>query len=192
MPTENGMRYWLVTFDASGSIESIAPVSDDAGGRDTIIVRAETKEQARKKAYNFYCARKKKLAKERLLAQGRCSCGRPWDRQHPSGAPMRTCSVCAENQRANNRRHKERISMRQQGETPPPRDETARVEKNLARQRDRRAEIRLETLVAVKKAWLDAPTIGVFGAWLQSEISKLTTEKKQTPTVETNQESTAA
>jgi len=57
------------------------------------------------------------------------------------------------------------------------RDEAARVALNGQRQRDRRAEIRLETLLDVRTAWRDAPTVGRFGEWLRKEIESLTESK---------------
>lgn len=47
----------------------------------------------------------------------------------------------------------------------------ARVQLNLQRQRDRRAEIRLETLIEARAEWRSARN---FASWLDREIEELT------------------
>jgi hypothetical protein len=58
------------------------------------------------------------------------------------------------------------------------RDEGARVEANLERQRDRRAEIRLEVLIECRDQWTKARNVGLFTRWLLGEIETLAHGKK--------------
>jgi hypothetical protein len=96
---------------------------------------------------------------------------------------MLTCSVCAERSLVYNERSQQRAKAA--AKTPAnddapvatgmaARDEGARVAANLTRQRDRKAEIRLETLIEVRSQWIDAPNIQRFGKWLQGEIDRIT------------------
>jgi len=165
-------RYWRVVFTDAGALESVTEI-DGPGDADWVIVEARTAEAARRKAHNLYCARKKKLAKQRHHAAGQCACGRDQDRKHPSGKWMLTCSTCAERQKVYNDRSEERA---RKGIPPGTvvRDEQARVAANLTRSRDRRGEIRLETLIEVRAAWHKAPNVGAFGAWMKREIDALT------------------
>jgi hypothetical protein len=165
-------RYWRVVFTETGALESVTEVEgpDHAGW---VIVEARSEEAARRKAYNIYCGRKKKLAKQRHHAAGQCVCGREQNRKHPSGKWMLTCSTCAERQKVYN----DRTAERDRKGIPAGsvvRDEGARVAANLNRQRDRRGEIRLETLIEVRAAWQRVPNIGAFSAWMKQEIDLLT------------------
>jgi hypothetical protein len=94
-------RYWRVVFTDAGALESVTEI-EGPGDADWVIVEARTAEAARRKAHNLYCARKKKLAKQRHHAAGQCACGRDQDRKHPSGKWMLTCSTCAERQKVYN------------------------------------------------------------------------------------------
>lgn len=93
---------------------------------------------------------------------------------------MLTCSTCAIKQKVWTERHRERQELARQavseGRAPPPphvRDEAARVEANLGRQRDRRAELRLETLIEVRQKWQESTNVGRFARWLDQEIDAL-------------------
>lgn len=170
MTTPAPIRYWHVLFEESGALRSVTEISGP-GDAGWVIVEAPDEGTAKRKAYNLYCARKKKLAAARNHAQGKCCCGRSRDRKDPSGAWMKTCSVCAERHKVHSAAHLER---RAAGVTDHQRDEPARVASNLARQRDRRGEIRLETLIEVRQQWIDSRNVALFGKWLQAEIASLT------------------
>lgn len=170
MKTPAPVRYWHVLFEESGALRSVTEISGPAD-EGWVIVEAPDEGTAKRKAYNIYCARKKKLAKARLHAAGNCACGRKRDRKHPSGEWMLTCLVCAERHRVQSAAHLERKA---QGVTDHQRDEPARVASNLSRQRDRRGEIRLETLVEVRQRWIDSRNVALFGQWLIAEIALLT------------------
>lgn len=174
------MKRWRVEFSLEGRVLSVEPLPPGEQRPEVVFVIAETREIARKKAYNLYCARKKKAAKKRLHENGQCACGRKQDRMHPDGTPMLTCSTCAVKQKAWTERHRERLAQAQeaedQGRPPPPphvRNEAARVEANLGRQRDRRAELRLETLIEVRQKWQESTNVGRFARWLDQEIDAL-------------------
>lgn len=176
-------RYWQVQFTETGAIASVTEIRCGADRAGWVIVEAPDEPTARQRAYNLYCARKKAQAKARHRAVGECACGRKQDRKHPSGKPMLTCSVCAERQAVYNERSLERSQAAAKAaandDAPVPtgmaaRDEGARVAANLTRQRDRRAEIRLETLIDVRQQWIDSPNIQRFGKWLQGEIDRIT------------------
>lgn len=164
------MTFWRIHFGPHGGVERAERLSEPGSDCRWVIVEAETEAQALRKGRRLYDAEKKRLAKARHYAEGRCRCGRPQDRAHPDGTPMLECSTCAERQKVYNERHQ----ARRRGELPPGRDEAARVETFQQRHRDRRAEIRLETLIAVRQAWMDCPTVAKFGQWLASEIRALT------------------
>jgi hypothetical protein len=166
------MKHWRVIFSPEGTVLDVVEIRFGDGRNDWLIVEAPTEQLARKRALGVYCARKKKLAKARNHAEGRCACGRKQDRKHPSGKPMLTCSTCAARQKGYTERHVARANADQVGQHQ--RDEGARIQKNLARQRDRRAEIRLETLIECRRAWELAPSVGRYRAWLLAEIEKLT------------------
>lgn len=164
-------RYWRVIFNDLGKVLDIVEIDFKDGKKDWLIVEADDLKEAKVKAVRLYCARKKKLAKERLHAQGRCACGRKQDRKHRSGVPILTCTVCSVRQKACLEKAQKRVAS---GDlSPAVRDEAARVASNLARQRDRRAEIRLETLLEVRNQWIKSRTIGSYGKWLEQEIEKL-------------------
>ena len=169
-------RYWRVTFFPDGRVNRVRPIKGPGHSR-WVVVEAETEEVARHKAYNIYSARKKRERKERCHADGKCICGRPQDRLVEKGArkgeKALTCSVCEERRHAyyeNAKAHPGRTFA----QAMVTRDEGARVALNLERQRDRRAELRLETLVEVRRQWLAAPNVGLFGKWLEREIEALT------------------
>lgn len=165
-------RYWRVVFSPEGRVLDVVEITFGDGQKDWLIVEAPDQAAAKRKAFNLYCARKKRLAKARKHAEGHCACGRKQDRLHPSGEPMLTCSTCAERQKCWQDAHKKRVAA---GTADTHvRDEAARVAKCQARQRDRRAELRLETLLDVRKQWIEARNVGLFGKWLEREIEALT------------------
>ncbi|HEY6056206.1 MAG TPA: hypothetical protein VIU86_19910 [Gaiellaceae bacterium] len=153
------MRYWRVTFAADGTVEGVTEI-DGAGAADWLVVRAETEELARRKGYNLYCAKRKKARVAQLHAEGRCACGRWQD-----DSQFVTCEVCRERMKRTHERRKERG-----GQLAPPRDETARVAAFQARTRERKTEVRLEVLLEVRRWWIEARNVGLFGARLQKEI----------------------
>jgi hypothetical protein len=169
------VKSWRVNFAANGSIASVVPLEGEQG-TDWVIVQAPDEATAKRRAYNIYCARKKKLAKTRLHAAGNCCCGRKQDRKHPDGTPMLTCTVCAERHAAQSKACLERKAN--PPAVPHVRDEQARVASNLERQRDRRAEIRLEVLIEVRDQWFKSRNVGLFSKWLERELQSLTSARK--------------
>jgi hypothetical protein len=173
----SAIRYWRVTFRDTGTVASVTEIAGP-GHDGWVVVEAPDEKVAKRKAYNIYCARKKQVAKVRLHGAGKCCCGRQQDRKHPSGKWMLTCSTCAERQKVWDANHAKRKAEGTVGQGIAERNEPARVAANLERQRDRRGEIRLETLVDVRDAWIKAPNIGAFSKWLEREIDALTGARK--------------
>lgn len=163
-------RYWRVVFDLAGAIDRVEEITGPTE-TDWLIVEASDEQAAQRKAYNAYARRKKKVAIARLRAEGRCRCGRAQDRTHPDGSPMLTCAVCGERQEVWRQRHAER---RAAGTIGAPIAQEPRVESHRERQRDRKAELRLELLIEVRQQWMVSPNVGRFGSWLQREIDALT------------------
>lgn len=168
------IRYWRVDFDEAGAVSGVTEI-DGPGHAGWTIVEAPDKERAQRVAIGIYCARKKKLSRERNYAAGNCACGRKNDRAdqlHPkTGKPLLSCSTCSARHQVHLAGHRQRKA---EGITDHQRDESARVAATQTRQRDRRGEIRLETLIEVQKAWIDTRTVGAFGQWLVREIARLT------------------
>jgi hypothetical protein len=154
---------WLVTH----CNKEIVAVSLLQGPAETgaFVVEADTYDQARdvaaKQLFNMYCATKKAQTTKRHHAESRCACGRNQDRKHPDGSLMKSCSVCAETLKK---------CPSRSGAPARPRDEPARVEKNLERQRDRRQEIRRETLIEVRRRFWEEPHVRDFANWLDEEL----------------------
>ncbi len=158
------MRYWRVTFAADGSIERVAEL-DGEGSADWCVVHAETQEAARRKAYNIYCARKKKARIAQLYAEGRCRCGRAQDI-----AGQVSCTVCIERSKGWRAQHESNLKRKAEGLPAEPRDEAARVASFQVRNRQRKTEVRLEVLLEVRRWWIEARNVGLFGARIQKEI----------------------
>jgi hypothetical protein len=142
------MKRYRIELDKSGKVVSCEKLTNEA----------------KRAAYNLYCGRKKKLAKERLYAEGRCSCGRVNDRFDQG---LKTCSVCEARAKvwkeaSNNRKSKD----------PHVRDEQKRIESFTERSRDRKSEIRLETLVEIQKKWQTTRITKHFERYLEEEIQK--------------------
>lgn len=167
-------RYWRVDFSGEGGISAVTEISGPANA-EWVVVEASSYEGAKRAAYNLYCRRKKKLARQRNYALGNCACGRKNDRtdqKHPkTGEPLKTCSVCSVRHEVHVAGYEQRKAA---GITDHQRDEAARVASNRERQRDRRGELRLETLLEVQKAWVRSPNLGAFSKWLATEIRRLT------------------
>lgn len=162
-------RYWRITFKKDGSINQVREVKSPGHSR-WIVVEAADEATAKQRAYNMYCARKKKEVRIRNHAQKKCTCGRPQDRTNGDGTLKKTCSVCAVRQAA---WHADNYKRHQEGNFEPKvRDEAARIEKCKERVRDRKSEIRIEVLTEVRAAWQNSNTIGHFTAWLKQEIEK--------------------
>lgn len=159
------MRHWRVLFGRDGAIKSITEIQGQPAV-DWIVVRAATEALARKKAMLSYCARKKRQRIAQLHAEGRCKCGRKQDGDRVN------CSVCIE--RAKGYRAK-RLRRNAEGTADThSRDEGARVAAFQGRSRDRRNELRLETLLEVRRWWLESRNVGIFSARLEREITACT------------------
>jgi hypothetical protein len=170
-------RYWRVEFAADGAISGITEVYGP-GHEDWVIVEAPDQERAQRAALGIYCARKKKLARERNYAAGNCACGRKnnrADQLHPkTGKPLLSCSTCSARHQVHLAGHRQRKA---EGVTDHQRDESARVAATQTRQRDRRGEIRLETLLEVRDQWINQRNVALFGKWLIAEIETITGAK---------------
>lgn len=156
---------WFAVYLSRGVVKNVVQVAGvGSDENDVYYVKALDKKQAQKDAYNLYCAQKKKTAIARLETEGKCRCGR----LNPDIEEFKTCPICRLRAANNKTRTKEKHMTGQ----PVVRDETARVEQNLTRQRDRKNEIRLEVLVEVQKAWQNNRTAGGFTRWLDREVEQ--------------------
>lgn len=151
--------WYRVTVSAYG-VKSVERVSSAAENCSRVYyVQATTKSEAAvagKVAFNAYCAARVRQRRAALAEKGLCNCGRTRDTKR-----FTLCAVCRERQRDHRRRNPGKGAV-----TGRPRDEAARVAANKVRQRDRRKEIRLETLLAVREAH-GRPR---FTEWLDREI----------------------
>jgi len=173
--------YWRVTFKRDGAVRGVVRLKGP-GHERWVVVQAPTREEAQAKAWQVYCARKKRERNAALKAEGRCACGRELDGAlievgAHKGEPHTACAVCRERRVGWRKNHQERVANGTVGQGVAERNEPARVALNLERQRDRRAEIRLETLLDCRKAWEAAPSVGKYREWLRAEIDKLTKAK---------------
>lgn len=170
------MRYWRVTFTEDGKLYTVREI-EGPGHDEWIVVSAADEEQARTKAVRLYCSRKKRARTAALQAEGRCGCGRPLDGElvdvgRHKGKPHKRCATCRERTKTVWRpNHQARVADGTAGQGVAERDEGARMALNLQRQRDRRAEIRLETLIEARTEWRSARN---FASWLDREIEELT------------------
>lgn len=172
------MSWFRLKYGPSGKLLSCDPIDKPEAyatviGLATFIeIEATDEKDAKHRAYNFYCARKKKLAKERNYTAGLCACSRKQDRPNTKTGKgfFNTCSVCAERSAESSLRH---LAKKKQGlPLDGRRDEAARVESFQVRNRDRKNEIRLETLIEVRKQWENSRTNGQFTSWLKSQIDE--------------------
>lgn len=164
------MKWWLCEIDSKGkyTLEELETAPEVEMGASITFQARNRKEadlKASKLAMRVYSRIKKKEAGARLRANGQCRCGRKQDRKHPDGSMMRTCLACSEMQKGY-------VKTSREATVRKPRDEKARVEKNLARQRDRRNEIRLETLVEVNAKFWELPSIKAWEKWLEDAIEE--------------------
>lgn len=170
------MRYWRVTFTEDGKLYTVREI-EGPGHDEWIVVSAADEEQARTRAVRLYCSRKKRARVAALHAEGRCACGRNLDgaiveRGRHKGKPHKMCATCRERMTTRWRPNAQaRADNGTAGQGVAERDEGARVALNLQRQRDRRAEIRLETLIEARNEWRSARN---FASWLAREIEELT------------------
>lgn len=174
------MRYWRVIFSKDGRVAAVEPLVG-VPGTDWEIVQAPNEEAARRAALGLYNAKKKKLAKERCYSEGRCACGRRQDRVNPrskTGALAKVCRVCTERGVVHKERYHARVAAGTVGQGMSERDEQARLELGLQRQRERRKELRLETLLEVREAWARMKQLP-FGAWLEREIELMTGARRE-------------
>ena len=135
------MTYWRVTFGADGGITAAEPVAAQPGADRCVIVWAKDEASARRKAFKVFCIRYAAEREMALRAEGRCQCGRQLD---PQGG--RRCAFCT---------HRPSRFLREDDQPDPT---------------PRPAADRLETLLEVQRAWLDARNVGTFSAWLTAQI----------------------
>lgn len=170
------MSWYRLRYSSTGKLLSCEQIekpeahSYGVGPSTVVELEALNEEDAKRKAYNFYSAKKKLAAKNRNHSAGLCACSRKQDRPNTrtGNGFFKTCSVCAERQLQYEEtfQRKKREGRLATGE----RDEAARVNVMQHRVRDRKKEIRLETLLEVRKTWENSKTNGEFTRWLKEEI----------------------
>lgn len=174
------IKYWRVTFEKDGRVRAVRPIKPPKHDR-WVVVQAATEQEAGIKAYRLYTAGKKRAARERLKAEGRCRCGRQKDsdvrRGVRAGKEAAYCSVCLERSAVYHQRSKQ-TPERTHAEAMAARNEPARLEVQRTFQRDRRSELRLETLLEVRSQWRANSTVGAFSAWLEQAIKQCTDPQK--------------
>ena len=134
--------------------------------------------------YNEYMRNKVQERRDNLRSQGKCTCGR--DRDRPRPKPFghlfyNKCKVCKERTDACHHRRVQRraeaLTGKHEEVYPHVRDDELRIENAQQRTRDRRAELRLETLIQVRDQWQNCRNVNVFTAWLEKEIQVCLTPK---------------
>ncbi len=165
------MTWFRVCFDDKGRPVSAIECEPPSEGFSIEYVFAKNQSAALSAAVREYARRKTADRRAALKQEGRCRCGRR------RNSEFSLCDVCRERGKQNNgvyKRHTQEDGKRTRERIAPyvQRDEKARVEKNLERQRDRRNELRLEALLEVRAAFAKTPTMGAFAAWLAEEIRK--------------------
>jgi hypothetical protein len=149
-------HWWRVELDSAGKVVSatVCPGAGITEGR-VVYVCAITQTQAGRIARNTYAREVKRAQRAKYKATGKCRCGR--DRE---SIAFKQCMVC----RARD------LQQHRKGPSCGSRDEKARVVSMQATQRDRRQELRLETLLLVREAWSREPNQAAFSAWLAREV----------------------
>lgn len=157
------------TVDGVPSVVSCEPVPEpERDSTDVFYVRAQSREQAGRRAWSSYTNRQNARRRAEYIQKGRCGwCGRANDRD-----AGKRCSVCLKNHAT----HRARSDARARGEAVPPPDRAASI---AARAQEQRAEIkaeaseqaRLSVLLEVQEAWQGSGTNGAFTRWLADAIS---------------------
>jgi len=161
-------RWWRVEVDAAGKVVSCAAAEwCEENGSCVIYVRASSKRDAGREAWNEHCRRQQAQRNTRLRKEGKCvGCGRVSDRDGSR------CTGCL----ARERSYKSRKRKKDRGEPVPPKP--SRVEA-LAKGRERdRENAELALLLEVQEAWT-ANTARTFGQWLSARIARVRADEYQ-------------
>ncbi len=169
------MKWFKVELHSDGTVKTCTPSEQPSlvrVSRKVFLVQAADPAAATaqaRKHWNLYASELKRVANERNRAAGNCRCGRKKDRARPDSGFYSTCAVCSVRQVVHNERYEARKAA---GAPLAQRDERARVEACTLRVRDRKAEMRLETLLEVQRAWEGASNNQAFTRWLREELAK--------------------
>lgn len=160
MAKKRALAWWRLKVDRSGKVLECKRVTRALkNGVRTFYVAARSQEEAGRKAFNAYCRVRLAARRERYRAEGKCKCGRRWDRSDG----FRQCPACRQQVQA----YRDREAARKAGAVVPPinKAETLR----LRRERED-ADLRLSVLQEVREAWAGAETIDEFVRWLCDAI----------------------
>ena len=173
------MSHWAVFFTGEGKLKSAERIAGKLqDGSAGFVVEADDQEEAVRlarplwMAYSREYARKKTAERrKRFDAEGRCRCGRPRNVQDPKrpGEVMRTCDVCQERSKSTLERYRSR-GTKTDSEVAA-KGQALRLEHSAQRTRNRRAELRLETLLEVR-AMAEKLKPGEFRVWLHREVQR--------------------
>lgn len=163
--------WWRIQVDGAGKVVDCRVVeSAEEDGADVFFVRASTRAEAGRRAWNAYTSRLNKRRRARYIAEGRCGyCGRAQDRE-----PKKRCSVCLKKHAG----HKARSDARLRGEEVAPADRAASIAARAEEQRQQiRAEsatsTRLAVLLEVQEAWQGSSNNATFTRWIWAELAKI-------------------
>lgn len=163
--------WWRIQVSSSGKVVDCRVVeAAETDTDDVFYVRASSRAQAGRKAWNAYTSRMNKRRRASYIAEGRCGyCGRPNDRDEG-----KRCSVCLKN----HVKHRARHEARARGEEVPPPDRAASIAARAHEQKQQiraeaATETRLSVLGEVQQAWQDAPNNAAFTKWLAEQVEAL-------------------
>lgn len=167
------MKYWKVTFSSDDQVLGCSEIPD-AGDGTSIVVRAETQEQAIKLAFKEMRRLRTRQMRVKYLAEGRCICGNRRDRAKSDGSLYKQCVTCYNRQQKRQAKKNGDWAENEQL-VPMP---------NIRIQGDRRCltdpekiDLTLQTLEAVKDQWLKCRNVGAFGKWLLGQIEDLKSQQ---------------
>lgn len=173
-------KHWFrVELDGNGKLISCAVVAEPADpAHGLFFFKATTSERASRLAYNAHHTKLLNARRAQYAKEGRCRCGRLRDRKD---GPR--CMVCIQRQSADNARR----ALRKKGIKVPKPD---RRESIAARRNEEREAVRLETLrqaptveiadllldllAEVSRAWVHARNNKEFTEWLKTKRESIT------------------
>ncbi len=152
------MNWYRVTIGETGKPLSIAKCAAPEDEQTVVYVQASSEKDAWGLALAAYNRERVKQQRAQRKAEGRCRCGRVRDCQ------WQKCRVC---------RERENVAKRESKNQPGPkvRSEEQRIASLKDRHRERRAELRVETLLQVREAWVKSANLRQFEAWLYEATS---------------------
>jgi len=141
--------WWRIEVDATGVVISYEKVE-----------QAKDKEAAGVVAFNEYCRHRLRVRRAMLEAEGKCRCGAEREQDR-----FKRCNRCRERAQLHRARH----LAKKRGENIAPLDRRSTLRE---RSESERADLRIEVLVEVERAWLDSKSSGDFTIWLSRQIIK--------------------